>query len=144
MWGALRAVGGRVWAGADAALPARVPRDCLRTLRHLHLVRKGVWGVGAMKIIVVAFIIFRFVQIKMTILRCEYSFFPKLLGIFLGEVVQEMLKDQPGSSSNFFLFLGKNSFQKSRKKEEMSYFEELSGGLFFFWSFDALSFEIFF
>jgi hypothetical protein len=37
----LRAVGGRVWAGADAALPARVSRDGLRALRHLHLVSKG-------------------------------------------------------------------------------------------------------
>jgi hypothetical protein len=60
----LRAVGGRVWAGADAALPARVPRDCLRALRYLHLViLEG--GGGGMKIIVGAFIIFRCVQIKM-------------------------------------------------------------------------------
>ncbi len=62
-----------------------------------------------------ALIIFRCVQIKMTILRCEYSFFPKLVGIFLGEVVQEMFERSARVVVEFFLFLGKNSFKKRKE-----------------------------
>jgi hypothetical protein len=67
----------------------------------------------------------------MTILRCEYSFFPKMVGIFLGEVVQEMYERSARVVVVFFTIFRQKKVSKTEKKE-LSYFEELSGGLVVF------------
>ncbi len=82
-----------------------------------------------MKIIAGALIIVRCVQIKMTILRCEYSFFPKLVGIFLGEVVQHMFERSARGCRHIFFTIFRP--KKFPKKKKMSSFEELSVGLVF-------------